>query len=152
MPKKTQTERFLEKINHNRETGCLEWTGWISNTGYGFFNRGDGKSRLAHRASYELFCGEIPKGLHVLHKCDNPRCVKPSHLFLGTELDNKRDMVKKKRQAYGERNGKSKLTQTLVAEIRSRTDLKLRELSEMFGVSIQQASRIRRKEQWKNLE
>lgn len=152
MPRKTQTERFIEKINRNPETGCWEWTGWVNNWGYGFFRRGEGKSRLAHRASYELFCGEIPEGLHVLHKCDNPKCVKPSHLFVGTELDNKRDMVEKKRQAYGERNGKSKLTQMIVTEIRSRTDLKLREVSEMFGISIKQASKIRRREQWKHVE
>lgn len=149
--KRSEIERFIEKINHNPETGCWEWTAWVNNWGYGFFY-GSRKSRLAHRASYELFCGEIPDKMHVLHKCDNPKCVRPSHLFLGTELDNKRDMVEKKRQAYGERNGKSKVNQEIIKTIRERRDLKLREVSEMFGISIMQASRIRRGLQWRHIE
>lgn len=149
--KKSEIERFIEKIRPNPDTGCWEWTAWVNSWGYGFFS-GNRKSRLAHRSSYELFCGEIPDDMLVLHKCDNPRCVRPSHLFLGTVKDNSRDMVEKGRQAYGTKNGNCKTSPEVIREIKARQDLKLREISEMFGISIKQASRIRRGEQWKHIE
>jgi hypothetical protein len=86
--------RFWNKVNKTKK--CWEWLATKNNKGYGRIQV-NGKSRLAHRISYGLKNGEIPRGLEVLHKCDNPLCVNPKHLFLGTHKDNLQDMAKKGR-------------------------------------------------------
>lgn len=96
--------------------GCWLWTGGKDPKGYGRTLR----FHLAHRVSWELFVGPIPKGLCVLHECDNPPCVRPDHLFLGTNLDNVKDMVAKGRQARGEANGRAKLTDAAVILARAK--------------------------------
>lgn len=79
------------------ESGCWEWQAGRNEHGYGLFaTRRSGRSR-AHRVAYERFVGPIPEGLHVLHTCDNPPCVNPAHLFLGTVKDNSKDMMRKGR-------------------------------------------------------
>lgn len=107
---------------------CWLWTaGQMGNSGYGTFSirtpRGT-KSTRAHRYSYELANGAIPEGMHVLHRCDTPLCVRPEHLFLGTPLDNARDKVAKGRlrrgDFKGEANGHAKLTADDVRAIRTR--------------------------------
>ena len=85
--------RFWEKIDKNGK--CWEWLGWKVK-GYGRIKVNNIKT-LAHRVSWNLHYGDIPKGLYVLHKCDNPPCVNPKHLWLGTQLDNMRDRDKKGR-------------------------------------------------------
>lgn len=75
---------------------CWEWSANSYSNGYGQFQL-NGKPHLAHRIAYELVNGPIPKGLVVRHKCDNPSCIKPEHLELGTQFDNIRDMVKRGR-------------------------------------------------------
>ena len=98
---------------------CLEWKGRRHNQGYGvFYTRGEGKTVLAHRYVYEVANGPIPTGMMVCHKCDNPPCINIQHLYLGTAADNNRDMVKRGRQAHGERCGQSKLTNGAVKFIR----------------------------------
>ena len=91
-------ERFWAKVDRSGE--CWLWTGPQVGRGYGktSFN---GKTQRAHRVSWELTYGPIPAGVFVCHKCDNPLCVRPEHLFLGTPLDNVRDMCAKKRQVSG---------------------------------------------------
>lgn len=98
--KKSFKERFWEKVELIPEHTCWIWTSNISNKGYGVFkvNRKIG-NKLAHRISWTLAFGIIPKGFNVLHKCDNPPCVRPEHLFLGTHQDNMNDKVKKNRQS-----------------------------------------------------
>lgn len=88
-------ERFWSRVKVMPE-GCWEWTGWKNPLGYGGIGA-DGRKLKAHRVSWVIHFGEIPEGLSVLHRCDNPGCVNPADLFLGTHPDNMRDMTCKKR-------------------------------------------------------
>lgn len=87
---------FSRKYKVNAKTGCHEWHAGLTKCGYGQF-RVDGKVMKAHRVSWMLFCGEIPGGMFVCHRCDNPRCVNPDHLFVGSQSDNMADMKVKGR-------------------------------------------------------
>lgn len=86
-------------------SGCIEWTGYTDPKGYGRLSVASGEV-LAHRIAYGMHYGAINNGLHVLHRCDNPSCVNPAHLFLGTNDDNMADKVRKGRTSrfYGEDN------------------------------------------------
>lgn len=114
---KTIEEMFWEKVDRNgpvirKELGnCWIWTGTTIQSGYGIFLRG---KIYVHRFSWELVNGKIPDGLNVCHHCDNPPCVRESHLFLGTDADNCRDKIIKGRWDCGR-----KLTWEQVQEIRS---------------------------------
>lgn len=93
-------ERFWRKVDKpNGENGCWLWTGSFTTPGYGQF-RADGKNLSTHRYAYEISRGPIPKGLLVCHHCDNPKCVRPDHLFLGTHKDNHDDSVAKGRRNH----------------------------------------------------
>ena len=103
---KTMVERFWEKVDLSDKKGCWTWTAALDGKGYGQFPSIYGRG--AHRTGYALANGPIPPGIHVLHRCDNPPCVRPGHLFLGTPGDNMKDMVTKGRSKSKEthcRNG-----------------------------------------------
>lgn len=97
-------EKFMEKVDRNHPSGCWQWTGSKDSWGYGQIrivsSSGGSKIRGAHRISFELFKGEIPDGYFVCHTCDNPRCVNPDHLFLGTQTDNMQDRLRKGRNPF----------------------------------------------------
>lgn len=113
-------ERILDRIKVNEETDCWEWQARCEDKmGYGLFWY-KGKLVHAHRAIYMELVGPIPKGLYVLHKCDNPCCVNPNHLFLGDAKANSDDKIMKQRQARGEGQGGAKLTEKDVIAIRER--------------------------------
>ena len=96
-------DRFFQFVGRKQPSGCIPWTGATANFGYGAFNVG-GKVHQAHRLSYQFFVGE-PGELCVLHRCDNPPCVNPDHLFVGTHDDNMADKFDKGRNCYGDANG-----------------------------------------------
>lgn len=110
-------ERFWEKVDKRGPDECWSWTGSRNGAGYGKLGGEEG-SQYAHRVSYELANGVVPDGLYVCHHCDNPPCVNPDHLFLGTSQDNADDMVSKGRGARGERSRNAKLTSIQVIEMR----------------------------------
>ena len=130
--------RFWEKVRVS--TGCWLWGASRDTKGYGSIGLfGRGTLARASRVAWLLSNGPIPAGQHVLHSCDNPPCVNPDHLFLGTNLDNAADMLAKGREAHlsGERNGRARLTRGQVAEIRHARAVGAgyRALAEQYGVS-----------------
>lgn len=136
--------RFWEKVKKTNR--CWLWTGKLDQDGYGRIWSGDYQQKMlrAPRASWMLHRGLIPDGLHVLHRCDNPQCVNPAHLFLGTIKDNNIDMTRKGRNIFQHRNPVKKLTDQQIRSIRSQRSKGklLRELSKAFGVTEGTISRI----------
>ena len=151
MPKlKTTTiERLLSKID--RSSGCWNWTAGKDSDGYGQMRVG-GRKRLCHRLSYEEHRGVIPAGQCVLHRCDNPACINPEHLFLGTQPQNIADMIAKGRDRKaclkGEAHSQAKLTEADVIEIRAAQGLSQTRLGAIYGVSPSQIGQILRRENW----
>ena len=109
-------EKFYNKVRMDNQSDCHIYTGCKDKDGYGLPRVG-AKHIRAHRISWFLSYGKIPQGSLVLHRCDNPSCVNPDHLFLGTAKDNSIDMKNKNRSSYGERNNGVKLTEQQVLEI-----------------------------------
>lgn len=97
-------KRFQKYVLITKDSECWIWTGYRDKDGYGGSCL-DGKGQRANRVSYQIYKGGTPKDLFVLYKCDNPTCVNPDHLFLGTVFENIEDMVNKGRQAKGNKHG-----------------------------------------------
>lgn len=150
-------ERFWAKVAIAGADDCWAWTASVNHKGYGRIAVGGPRTpRLAaHRYSYELHAGPIPQGMFVCHRCDNPPCVNPAHLFLGTPADNSADMLAKGRcrshgvlgpcpKLRGQRSA-AKLTLAQLDEI-WRAAGSQTEISERFGISQSHVSRIKRGE------
>lgn len=138
--KRSIAERFWEKVDQSGD--CWIWTAARHPHGYGSFSVGVGSDRVrvpAHRMAYMFFQGPIPEGLHVRHKCDNPPCVNPDHLELGTHQDNMRDMVERGRNVLppteGEHNPNARFTELQVRQMRAMRARGMfhREIGEVFG-------------------
>ncbi len=165
--------RFWPKVK--KSDGCWEWQGKPNPDGYGAFylgrdEYGKRRSTPAHRASWLIHHGEIPVGLEVLHTCDVRHCVRPDHLFLGTQKQNIQDALAKGRMATGDRHGqrlhpesvargehsgKSKLTEEQVREIRYLKNvkrIKAEVLADRFGVYVTRIYKIANGSEWKHVQ
>lgn len=154
----TDASRFLRFVKVSGE--CWNWAGNIKNDGYGsMWAASKRRKAIASRLAWELWNGPIPAGLFVCHHCDNPPCVRPSHLFLGTAADNAKDCSAKGRARVegkvhrGMRNGRAKLTEDQVREIRRRRAAgeKLSSLSAAFGVSTTVINHIEKGKLWRSV-
>lgn len=154
-------EKFWARVKKAEpEDGCWEWTGSRLPSGYGRFYPAWKVGLYAHRVSWEMANGrEIPYGLEVLHACDNPSCVRPDHLSVGTRSDNMQDMLAKGRGgdvgSPGERHPHRKLTAGQVREIRARWKaggIRQQELADEFGVTKTNIGLIVRRVAWKSVE
>ena len=152
--KEKDIERFWPKVDIPViGYGCWEWLRYKNPAGYGNFGVGE-KVKLSHRVSWVINNGQIPDGLCVLHKCDNPGCVNPAHLFLGTRADNTRDAIKKGRldTFRGELNHMAKLTKEEVLEIREeykRGNISQSRLAKKYNIGQQNVWCIVNRISWK---
>lgn len=173
-----QTEKFWARVRLG--TGCWEWVGYRQPNQYGVFTLKHPVRAFAHRISWALSSGPIPDGMCVLHHCDNPPCVRPDHLFLGTHTDNSADKTRKGRTVCGDRHWSrtmpwrlsrgeqhyarkspervvrgekrafAKLNAESVRDIRS-SQATLKQLAAQYGVSFQTISKIRSGRSWKHI-
>lgn len=143
-------DRFWSYVN--KTDACWLWTGAIAHNGYGFFVPRGRKMVRAHRFAYELANGPIARGLILCHKCDNPPCVRPDHLFPGTGKDNMQDAVAKGRISHGDKHYAAKLTTDDVCRIRSlRGIVNQCELADEYGLSQSSISSIQLGKHWSHL-
>jgi hypothetical protein len=148
-------DRFWNKVKLAPENECWAWVGGKSRKGYGLFHPKD-HTMHAHRFSWVLENGEIPDSLLVLHKCDNPSCVNPKHLFLGTNKENMEDMTRKGRRvgirlgksnfvALGDKNPSTKIPDSEIHKIKTKYgsgSYTYRTLAHEYKVSISQIQKI----------
>lgn len=150
-------QRFWEKVDIQGPDDCWEWQASLNYFGYGRFNV-RGKVWKAHRMSYLLDTGTDPEGMCVCHSCDNPKCVNPAHLFLGTYAENNADMKTKGRATGGSMPGEqhpmSKLTEAQALKVLAFKDgvKSQQSVGEMFGISGKQVGYIWRGQSWGHLQ
>lgn len=146
---------FWDNTEKASDCECILWIRGTQGSGYGSFPEASRKFSLAHRRAYEINNAPIPDHLFVLHSCDNPRCVNPKHLRLGTHLDNVKDMISKSRNPYfgqkGEKHPKAKLNRNQVDEILSKYQLgntTQKALAEEYRISFQHVSELVKGHHW----
>lgn len=150
-------ERFMSKVSPEPTTGCWLWTGALAGNGYPMV-WAHGRVRLATRVSYEIHRAPLPGTAKVLHRCDNPPCVNPAHLFAGTQLDNIRDMDRKGRRrtvaVRGEAQGLAKLDETAVRSIRRllAKGETHRAIAERHGIERSTVTQIARGKTWQHVK
>ena len=147
---KTTKQRFYEKTGLD-----WQWIGYKNNRGYGTLYV-DGKHKYAHRISYQIHIGKIPNGMCVLHSCDNPACVNPEHLHLGTQKINayEREIRNRGNHVRGEKNGRSKFTIKQILEIRKKSQkgISNAELAKEYSVVNSTIHFIKTKKHWKHVK
>lgn len=150
-------DRFAKRCGEKEPSGCIPWVGYINpKTGYGVIHDGSRRRSAfgAHRIAWEFTFGEIPDGMHVLHKCDNRKCVNPDHLFLGTNNDNIADKVAKGRNRRGEGLYNAKANDEIVRAIRTAYLTGLwtaKALAIKFGLSKSVTFSIIHRKAWKHV-
>jgi hypothetical protein len=168
-------QKFWELVAIRSDGECWEWQGRLNWSGYGILCMGKRCNPTFHEERAHRFCyrihnalSKVPKGLHVCHRCDNPKCVNPKHLFLGTDLDNMRDKCRKGRQPKGEeyakrlrewiprgsRRSNAKLTETdirTICEMRER-GMFYKDIAKHFGVHKQTVCSAALGRTWKHIE
>jgi len=152
-------ERFWKLVN--KTDGCWLWTGATNHFGYGMINSGghSGNALRAHRVSWIIHNGVIPNGRFICHHCDNPSCVRPDHLFIGTCADNNRDMVAKNRcdrvkRPRGEKHGNHLLYNKQVLDIRAAYkagNTSLHKLGAQYSVSYMTIWHIVKRHSWAHI-
>lgn len=152
-PSKTIDDTFFaERSKLNAETGCIEWTRYVGENGYGTVKHRK-KQYTAHRFAWMHKHGPVPNGMVICHKCDNRKCINVDHLFIGTTLDNVRDKIAKGRLrvAEGEASGTSKLTANQIEQIvmdrRSQ-----RKIAQDYGVSQSTISMVKTRKVWRSVD
>lgn len=162
--------RFWKHVDKLSQNECWNWNADCYKSGYGRFYV-DGKPKRAHRWIYQYLKGQLPKTIYVCHSCDNPRCVNPAHLFIGTQSDNMLDCSKKRRlysqrhpekswlnseqakklKPKGEEHGSAKLNNNDVLFIRQSNHISVAELATMFDVNPTTIRSVRVRKTWKHI-
>lgn len=149
----TESERFWRSVDRGAPDDCWNWR--IKGAKYGLFAHPGGYREGAHRASYRINIGHIPTGMLVMHSCDNPRCVNPAHLSIGTPKENMTDMARKGRRVSGALRGTdcsfSRLDAEAVRYIRANPDASLKSLGERFGVEPNTVRAVRIGKTWRHI-
>lgn len=149
----TRAERFLAKCE-KRDSGCvIHRSGTVDKDGYPMIHLKQGGRLLGRRASHvslAIVGIAVPKGQQVNHRCDNRKCVNPDHLFIGTQGDNVRDMMSKRRHVFGERQRKALLTEDAVRDIKANCTVKGQpaEFAKKYGVSVSTIRAVRVGQNW----
>ena len=145
---------FWNRINKDTADGCWLWTASTYHDGYGQFYDETHTPWRAHRFAYTMTHGPIPDGLQCLHKCDNRRCCNPSHLFLGTNAENRQDSVAKGRHAYGSKHTSAKITESDVMamhELRKSSRISCQKIADRFGICQAHCSDILNGRKWRHV-
>ncbi len=146
-------QRFSAKVGKRDPNDCWEWLGSKDGCGYGTFAIGR-KVKNSHRVAWQIENGEIPDGMCVCHRCDNPPCCNPGHLFLGTHSDNMKDMSRKGRAPRGEKSPSAKITEGDVREIRRLVSMGVgqTDIAKEFGIAISNVSQISNRKRWRHVK
>jgi len=151
-PGATPAERLQLHSTRDERTGCLLWTGkTYRDLPYGRLGI-DRRQHVAHRVAWEIANGPVPAGQIVRHRCDNPQCIEPAHLELGTQADNMQDMISRRRfDRTGERNNSARLTWPVVRALRaaSTAGASVKQLAAEYGVCKSQVRNIISGHHWK---